>query len=339
MGQSSAKIKPASRLGVAKGSLCAFAAITDELSQVRTLIDKELSDCSGPVRRLAAQMTVGRGKMLRPGLVLLSGRICGSVTEEHIRAAAVIEMIHNATLLHDDVLDEGESRRGLPTLNRLEGNESAVLLGDFLLSRVFRMCVGLGGRAAEIISMAALRTCEGEIRQMTQRGNPELGETEYIDIITEKSAALFGGACEVGAALAGADETIIKKLADYGQKTGIAFQIIDDVLDLEGDQDRTGKTVGNDLDRNKLTLPLIHLLRTAGKKDRQEIQQMLEQQPAINVNKVVLEKLRQGGCLEYARGRAGEFVEQAITALGEFGESRFKAALVETARFIAGRTA
>ncbi len=198
--------------GVTGRSLHAFSIISDELARVKSLIGRDLSDCSEPVLGLVSCANTGQGKMIRPGLVLLSGLACGAVTEKHIRAAAIFEMIHNATLLHDDVVDEGESRRGVPTLNSLHGNESAVLLGDFMLAKVIRMCVGLGDRVSEIIALASMRTCEGELRQISQRGNRSLSEPEYIEIIAGKTAALFEGACAAGAVLAGAGESTVRAL-------------------------------------------------------------------------------------------------------------------------------
>lgn len=332
--------------GPAGRSLCAFSIITDELARVRSLIERELSDCSEPVRGLAAYVGSSRGKMVRPGLVLLSGLACGKVTEKHIRAAAIVEMIHNATLLHDDVVDEGKSRRGVPTLNSLEGNESAVLLGDFVLSRVFRMCMGLGRRAAEVIASSAARTCEGELRQIAQRGNWRLSESEYIEIIAEKTAAMFSGACELGAMLAGAGKPQVQMLADYGRKTGIAFQITDDLLDLTGDQDKTGKSVGSDLDRNKLTLPLIHFLQVADEEDKGGARGLLccdgsgrTKKPATQGRSALVKKLKRYGSLAYAQRRAEELAEEAMGAIAKLKDSDAKLALIETARFVVRRTA
>ncbi len=332
--------------GDANRSLYAFSIIADELARVGSLIERELSDCSEPVRGLAAYVGSSRGKMVRPGLVLLSGLACGGVTEEHIRAAAIVEMIHNATLLHDDVVDEGKSRRGSPTLNSLQGNESAVLLGDFVLSRVFQMCVGLGRRAAEVIASSAARTCEGELRQIAQRGNSRLSESEYIEIIAEKTAALFGGACVLGAMLAGAAKSQVQMLADYGRKTGIAFQITDDLLDLTGDQDKTGKSVGNDIDKNKLTLPLIHFLQVADEEDKGGARELLScdgsgqiKKPKAQGRPALVEKLKRYGSLAYAQSRAEGLAEEATGAIAKLKDSDAKRALIETARFVVRRTA
>lgn len=320
-------------MGVAKGLPYTFSVVADELARVQAMIEQELSDCSEPVSGLVRHIGAGRGKMIRPALVLLSGLSCGGITEEHVRAAAIVEMIHNATLLHDDVVDEGTSRRGVPTLNRLCGNESAVLLGDFLLSKVLRLCVGLDGRMAKMIASAAARTCEGELRQIAQRGNWQISESEYIGIIAEKTAALFGAACGLGAMLAGASEPQMQILSDYGRNTGIAFQITDDLLDLTGDRNKTGKSVGSDLDKGKLTLPMIHLLDTAGVKAGKTLHANRRQRAKL------LTCLRNNGCLAYAQNRAQEFAQRAIAALGGIGENAGREALIETARFVVRRTA
>ncbi len=299
-----------------------------------------MSDCSKPVRDLACYIGAGKGKMIRPGLVLLSGLSCGGITKEHIRAGGIVEMIHNATLLHDDVVDEGATRRGAATLNHLRGNESAVLLGDFLLSRVFRLCVELDTKAAETIASAAVRTCEGELRQTAERGNRRLSESQYLEIIIEKTAALFSGACSLGAMLAGGNGRQVKMLADYGRNTGIAFQITDDLLDLTGDEAGTGKPVGNDLERGKLTLPLIHFFNSAGKKEKATAIKWISSR-RTNAKRAMVslaKMLREHGSIEYAQRRAEEFVKRAIVSLGGIKNGDGKDALIETARFVAGRT-
>jgi octaprenyl-diphosphate synthase len=316
-----------------------FSIVEDELARVRRLIGEQLSDCSEPVRGLVEYVGSHGGKMLRPGLVLLSGAACGKITREHIRVAAIVEMIHNATLLHDDVVDEGKSRRGIATVNCLKGNESAVLLGDFLLSRVFKMCAGLNSGVCEIIASAACRTCEGELMQVLERGNWRLGESEYIEIIADKSAALFGVACLLGARLSGGGRREVKHLADYGHNTGIAFQIVDDLLDITGDENDMGKTLGRDADKDKVTLPVIHLLDSAGKKEKSKVIELLSgRKNAKRGTAELVKMLINEGCLEYARRRARQFSEKAIEALAGLRESEAKDALIETARFVVSRT-
>jgi len=302
------------------------------LGQVGELIDKQLTvpAKAGDIKPLLECVSTRSGKMLRPGLVLLAGGCCGKITDEHIRVAAIVEMIHNATLLHDDVIDEGQKRRGLPTANSLWGNESAVLLGDFLLSRAFKMCAELEPQVARVIAATAIRVCEGELRQVSQRQNWQLGESEYIDIITEKSAALFSGCCYLGGLLARASKAQVQSLADFGLNAGIAFQITDDLLDIIGDENKTGKTLGSDVSKHKLTLAVIHLLGAVD--DPAPIRQSLS---SIGVG--LAEMLSRYGSLEYARGRAQEFVDRAVGALASLKESDAKGALIETAKFMAGR--
>jgi octaprenyl-diphosphate synthase len=330
----SGSLPSASPRGEPPSGVPAFRLINDELGQVKELINEQLLCCPDEIgiRRLVEHLNGCGGKMIRPGLVLLAGGAVGKITYKHIRIAAIMEMIHNATLLHDDVIDEGQRRRGQATVNSLWGNESAVLLGDFLLSKVFKMCTDLEPQVAKIIATAAGRTCEGELRQIAQRENWQLSETEYLDIITEKSAALFSGCCYLGGFLGGAGEIEVRMLSDFGLNLGIAFQITDDLLDIIGDEVKTGKTLGSDVDKNKLTLAVIHLLGVMDEKGRIAVINSL-------CNKAGMVKmLRSSGSLEYAYGRAQEFAEQAIATIEGFNQSECKNALIELTRFAAQRT-
>lgn len=324
--------------GMPRSRVPPFKLIRSRLAQVRKLINQQLTSPAKDraVGQLLDYMNARSGKMIRPGLVLLSAGAVGKTTDKHIRIAAIVEMIHNATLLHDDVIDEGQQRRGLATINRLWGNESAVLLGDFLLSRVFKMCADLEPKIIGIIAAAAARTCEGELRQIIQRRNWRLSEPEYIDIITEKSAIFLSSCCRLGAFLAGAGKADVESLARFGLNAGIAFQITDDLLDITGDENQTGKTSGRDADRNKLTLAVIHLLRAVARSQKAKVYDKLN---AVGKDKRALTKmLRSYGSLEYAHSRAQEYVALAIGALAKLPESDAKKALIETAKFMAGRT-
>jgi len=314
-------------------SVSSFRLIKDELEQVRKLINEQMLCCADKTgaRRLVEHLNSSSGKMIRPGLVLLAGMAVGKVTDKHIHIAAIMEMIHNATLLHDDVIDEGQRRRGQATVNSLWGNESAVLLGDFLLSRVFSMCADLEPGVVKIIAAASGRTCEGELRQIAQRENWQLSEAEYLDMVTEKSAALFSSCCLLGGSLAGAGEDEVRQLSDFGLNLGIAFQITDDLLDIIGDEAKAGKTLGSDVDKNKLTLAVIHLLGVMDEKKRALAIDSL-------CNKAgMVEMLKSSGSLEYAHDKAQEFVEKAISQLADVRDSDAKEALIETARLIGRR--
>jgi len=318
----------------------AFRPIADQLSKVRNLIYQQLTSHvkAGDINGLLEQISSRSGKMIRPGLVLLAGRCYGKITDKHLSVAAIIEMMHNATLLHDDVIDEGKKRRGLPTINSLWGNESAVLLGDLILSNVFKMCAQLESRVADIIATAAVRLCEGELRQVVQKHYWQLNEAEYIDVITEKSAVLFSSSCFLGGLLAGASESQAQSLADFGLNAGIAFQITDDLLDIVGDESKTGKTLGSDVDKHKLTLALIHLLKAVDEKEKNNIiTSFLDRKDSKYDKHALVEILNRHGSLEYARSRAREFVTTAKQALAGLEQSDFKDALIETADFMVGR--
>lgn len=316
----------------------AFRLIDSQLSRVKELINEQLTSPAEvcDVNRLLKHVRGRSGKMIRPGLVLLAGGCCGKITDEHIQIAAIVEMIHCATLLHDDVIDEGQKRRGRPTINNLWGNEAAVLLGDFLLGRVFEMSAELGPQVAKIIANVAVRVCEGELRQIIQRQNWKLSESEYIDVITEKSAVLFSSSCQLGAFSAQATKTQARSLAEFGMNAGIAFQITDDLLDIIGDESKTGKTLGRDADKHKLTLAVIHLLGAAGQREKGAVISSYLERKQYDKD-ALREMLDHYGSLEYTHSRAQEYVARAVGELGDLKESAAKDALIETAKFITGR--
>ena len=324
----------------AKKTISAFSLINDQLDHVRKLINDQLAVSSkgGDINLLFEHLHGRSGKMIRPGLVLLAGKCFGKITDEHIRVAAIIEMVHNATLLHDDVIDEGKTRRGRPTINKLWGNESAVLLGDYLLSRVFSLCTELPTWVARTIACAATRVCEGELRQVTQKQNSQLSESEYIEIITEKSAVLFSSCCKLGALLSQANEQQAESLSNFGLNIGIAFQIIDDLLDITGDEDKTGKTLGTDMNKHKLTLGAIHLLKNSDTKKKALLADFYSNAKQTQIDKDILaEMLSSHGSLEYAHSRAQEYIDKAVLALTDLKKSEAKEALIATAKFVADR--
>jgi octaprenyl-diphosphate synthase len=316
-----------------------FRRIDLPLRQVRRLICQSLQTRATQVELASFfdHLRAGGGKMLRPGMVLLAGECFGTLTEEHIQVSAMVEMLHHATLLHDDVLDEGGQRRGVPTANCLWGNESAVLLGDFLLSQVFRMAAEVGSPVARILAQIAAQVCEGELRQTLHRRDWQLSEAQYLEIITDKSASFFGGCCRLGAMLSHADEGRIEAVAQFGLRAGIAFQVTDDLLDIAGDETHTGKTLQSDFAKDKPTLAVVHLLRTLDAARRAQVRALLESPDGTGRELAVL--LERAGSLRYAREQAAEYVARAVRALAEVPSSPAKEALIETARFMANRTA
>jgi octaprenyl-diphosphate synthase len=313
--------------------------IDASLRRVRDLIHRSLEARSAQ-RDLASfvgHLRACGGKMLRPGMVLLAGECFGPLTQEHTQVSAMVEMIHHATLLHDDVIDDGCKRRGVPTVNFVWGNECAVLLGDFILSQVFRMAADLDPAVARVLAQTAMRVCEGELRQTVQKRNWQLSEAEYIEIITEKSASFFGGCCRLGAMLSHADENQIESLARFGLLAGVAFQITDDLLDIAGDENRTGKTVQSDLAKDKPTLAVIHLLATIDAARQVDVCAILESSGQSQSE--LVDMLERHGSLRYARERAAHYVAKATHELQNVPSSQAKEALIETAHFMANRTA
>ncbi len=320
-------------------SIPSFRRIDPPLRQVSRLIYESLQT-RGAQAELASffdHLRAGSGKMLRPGMVLLAGECFGTLTPEHLQVAAMVEMIHHATLLHDDVIDEGCKRRGIPTANYLWGNEPAVLLGDFLLSQVFRMAAELDSPVAKILAQTAARVCEGELRQTVHKKNWQLSESQYLEIITEKSASFFSGCCRLGAMLSHADEGRIESVAQFGLLAGIAFQITDDLLDIAGDESHVGKTLQSDFAKDKPTLAVIHLLRTLDAARRAEVHALLESPDGTGRELAAL--LERAGSLRYAREQAAAYVAKAVRALAEVPSSPAKEALIETAHFMANRVA
>ncbi len=288
------------------------------------------------VRELCARLAVYRGKMLRPMLLLLTAEAGGGVRREHITLAAVVELVHMATLVHDDVLDEAELRRRTATINRLHGNEAAVLLGDYLISHAYHLCSSLGSQhAARRIAATTNTVCEGELMQVAQRGNWSLTEEQYLDIIRRKTASLTAVCCELGAHFAGMDADAVGRMSGFGADIGMAFQIVDDLLDLTGDETQVGKPVGRDAALGKLTLPLIHALCRAEPADRERMIERLDAgRFRLNGHHA---PIRDG--LDYAASMARSFVQSAVARLSDLPSSDARDALAAAAEFVLRRRA
>jgi octaprenyl-diphosphate synthase len=275
--------------------------------------------------------------MLRPCLVLLTGKACGEVTDAHTVIATVVEMVHMATLVHDDVLDEAELRRKGATINHLRGNEAAVLLGDYLISHSFHLCSSLDSQfASRIIGRTTNQVCEGELLQIHHRNNLDLDEDTYLQIITRKTASLCATCCLLGAKFANASEVRISQLELFGLSLGTAFQIQDDILDLIGDPAAVGKTLGLDLEKGKLTLPIIHYLRTASPQHRAQLKQLLETAPSDQTERI-RDLLLSSDSIAYARNCAKTHVHRARAALTDLPDSSSKRLLDAMAEFVADR--
>jgi octaprenyl-diphosphate synthase len=288
-----------------------YGPIAADLDEVERILTRSLHNHRARVAEVIDHVGHYRGKRLRPVLLLLTARACGRLVGAHHVLGAVVEMIHTATLVHDDVLDGARLRRRVPTVNASWGTQTSILLGDYLFTHAFHLASTLDDpRACRLIGEATDRVCEGELCQVLQRGNLELSEQEYFDIIDGKTAELTACCCRLGALYAGSPPEVVEALASFGRDVGLAFQIADDLLDLVGDERATGKSLGTDLEQGKLTLPLIHLLRQGPAPLAARARQALRS--ADNHKREALRPcLAEGGALEYARWRAEELAARA----------------------------
>src|SRR6185437_2646079 len=256
--------------------LDAYAPIAADLEEVERILARVLKNRHARVAEVIDHVQHYRGKRLRPMLLLLTARACGRMTPAHHVLGAVVEMIHTATLVHDDVLDGARVRRRMATVNAVWGVQTSVLLGDYLFTHAFHLASTLDDvRACRLIGEATDRVCEGELCQVLQRGNLDLSEDDYFDVIDGKTAELTACCCHLGALYAEAGPPVVEALARYGRYVGQAFQIADDLLDLVGEERETGKSLGTDVEQQKLTLPLLYLLAQGDKSMSQRVRQIL----------------------------------------------------------------
>ncbi len=308
-----------------------------DMHLVNQLIEHSLHSEVVLVRQLSSYIIHGGGKRLRPMLHLLAARAAGYDGEQHHALAAVIEFIHTATLLHDDVVDESDMRRGRQTANALFGNAASVLVGDFLYSRAFQMMSRLGSlRIMDILADTTNIIAEGEVMQLMNCNDPDTAEDAYMNIIRCKTAQLFSAAGRLGGVLAGATPEAEEALAAYGMHLGNAFQLMDDVLDYDADPAVLGKNVGDDLAEGKPTLPLIHAMRHATPEQASVIRIAIERGGAEHLIEV-LAVIASAGSLAYTTRLAMNEVEHAISALAILPASPHRAALESIARFAVER--
>jgi octaprenyl-diphosphate synthase len=303
-----------------------FAPIQSDLEGVEQLLAETIGSrrpCLGP---MIGHLENYRGKRLRPVLLLLTARACGRITPDHRVLGAVVEMIHTATLVHDDVLDEADVRRHAATVNASWGNSASILLGDYLFTHAFHLASSVDARACRLIGEATNRVCEGELHQTVQRGNWSLNERDYLDIVEAKTAELTSCCTRLGALYSGAEPAVVESLARYGRWLGIAFQIADDLLDLVGEERITGKSLGTDLEQHKPTLPLIHLLDKASDETTSRLRQILSS-PGNHKREALQPFLMESGSLRYAGRKAEEYAAKARGELNCLPASECKSIL------------
>ena len=309
-----------------------------DMAEVDRVLRDSLSSDVVLIRRVADYIIGGGGKRLRPALLLLAARACGYGGRDHHVLAAVVEMIHTATLLHDDVVDESEMRRGNATANAAFGNPASVLVGDFLYSRAFQLMVGVDRmRVLAIVADATNTIAEGEVMQLMHAGDAELDERAYLAVIERKTAKLFEAAGRLGAVLGAATQAHEDALARYGRHLGVAFQIMDDVLDYSGHAAEIGKNLGDDLAEGKMTLPLIRALAVGTPEEASVIRHAVSGGGLTDFEPVVT-ALERSGALAYARERASIEAAAAAACLDGLPSTPASATLLQLSTFAAQRT-
>ena len=311
--------------------------IAADMDAMNEVIRRELHSDVNLVNQIAEYIISAGGKRIRPVLVLLIANAYGYQGRAHYDLAAVVEFIHTATLLHDDVVDESSLRRGRQTANALFGNAASVLVGDFLYSRAFQMMVGVGQmRVMQILADATNVIAEGEVMQLLNMHDPDVAEERYLLVIRSKTAKLFEAAAELGALIGGASDADVAAAGEYGRCLGTAFQLIDDALDYSGHVAEIGKNVGDDLREGKPTLPLIYLMKNGTPEQRELVRACIEEGDEQHFN-AVLDAITHSGALAYTRQQADIAARQAAAAISTLPENKYKASLLQLCAFAVER--
>ncbi len=313
------------------------SCIAADIQAVNTVITHSLHSEVTLVNQVAHYIVNSGGKRLRPILVLLSGGLFGEVKPEHHQLAAVVEFIHTATLLHDDVVDESSKRRGQNTANAIFGNAASVLVGDFVYSRAFQMMVAVQNmRVMEVLSNATNVIAEGEVLQLLNIHNADVTDEAYLQVIHYKTAKLFEAATRLGAIISNASPSDEEALSQYGMHIGTAFQLIDDVLDLSGNASEIGKNLGDDLSEGKPTLPLLYAMRNGTADEAETIKRAIEH-GGLDDLATVLSAVERTGALNHVRKVAAKESELACAAIAHFTDSPYKQAMLTLAEFAVAR--
>lgn len=316
-----------------------MALVASDMAQVNQVILDRMQSEIPLIPALAGHLIAGGGKRMRPMLTLACARLLDYAGTRHHKLAASVEFIHTATLLHDDVVDGSDLRRGKRTANMIWGNPATVLVGDFLFSRSFELMVEDGSlKVLRILSHASAVIAEGEVNQLTAQRQVGLGEERYLNIISSKTAALFAAACRIAAVVAERDETVEEALDDYGRNLGIAFQLVDDAIDYASDEETMGKGVGDDFRDGKMTLPVILAYARGSEADRLFWKDAVEGRRVSDADLVhATELLRATDAIDDTIERARHFGQRAIDALGPFARGTAKSALIEAVEFAIAR--
>ncbi|WP_044364085.1 octaprenyl diphosphate synthase [Vibrio fluvialis] len=311
----------------------------NDMAKVNETIQAQLNSDVSLINQLGFYIVSGGGKRLRPLLAVLSAKALGYQGEGHTLAAAFIEFIHTATLLHDDVVDESDMRRGKATANAAFGNAASVLVGDFIYTRSFQMMTELGSmKILKVMSDSVNVIAEGEVQQLMNCNDPDTTEESYMQVIYSKTARLFEAATQIGAILTDSPQEIETALQNYGKYLGTAFQLIDDVMDYTADGEEMGKNVGDDLAEGKPTLPLLYAMRHGNPQQAAMIREAIEKANGMERMEEILAAMQETGSLEYTIAKANEEADKAITELAILPESEYKEALVALAHMAVNRS-
>ncbi len=313
--------------------------VESDWQEINRELRLQLDTDVGLISNISNYIINSGGKRLRPLLVLLVAKASQVDDKNHTRilAAIMIELIHTATLLHDDVVDDSNNRRGSETVHQHFGNQSAILVGDFVYSRAFQVMVQIGQmRVMEIMADATNTIAEGEVLQLINSGNPDITEKQYLDVIYRKTGKLFEAGATIGAVLGNQSKLIESSLTEYGRNLGIAFQLIDDVLDYSSSFETIGKDVGDDLAEGKPTLPLIYALERCEPKEQIIIRQAIQSKNTQNIDQII-EYIKSSGALALSAEKAKSLSDQAIESLEPLPESEYKNGLIELAQFAMNR--
>lgn len=318
----------------------AYDIIREDLKQVELEFRRNLESELVLIRKVGEYILSNGGKRLRPTLLLLSARLCGYQGRRHIPLAAVVEFIHTATLLHDDVIDNASMRRGKASTNTLWGNGASILIGDFLFSKSFYLTVADGDLSIlKVLSGTTTRMAEGEVLQLLKGCDVEATEKDYLSVITNKTASLISAACQIGAILGKITKNKETALADYGMNLGIAFQLMDDCLDYTSSNEELGKVIGNDLREGKVTLPLIFAIKNAVPAEMEDILEALESDKLQDAQlSSVVSLINKYRGIDYTLNMARKYVENAKTCLNIFEPSLEKTALIALTDYVVERT-
>ena len=314
-------------------------AYRSELQGVEEQIQKNLNSPVALVNTVAGHILSSGGKRVRPLLLLLCARLCGYTGTDHHLLGCLVEYIHTATLLHDDVVDDADLRRGRRTARRVWGNQISILVGDYLYSKAMRQIVDFRSHTVnEVLADACWKMAEGEVLQLYYNGNPSMPEADYLRIVEHKTAGLIAASCHMGAIIADASPAQQTALFRFGQHLGIAFQVADDTLDYTANGDCLGKALGQDLRQGKATLPLLHLLGQCSESDKNMIKDRMETRSLTDQDLTrIIELMYQYGSIDYAVDRARRFVDAAIADLDQFEDGTPKRALMVAAEYMVTR--